>query len=87
MEPSCQQTEFAAAEKRGKLRLLAYGAGAEGSVKMLQDARAYATLLDGEESVEHTPDPQRRVYVYVAQGSVYLKGVTPIAGDGAQDSE
>lgn len=84
VEPSYQQTEFAAAEKRGKLRLVASGDGAEGSVKMWQDARVYATLLDGEESVEHTPDPQRWVYVHVAQGSVYLNGIALKAGDGAK---
>lgn len=84
VEPSYQQTEFATAEKRGKLRLVASGDGAEGSVKMWQDARVYATLLDGEESVEHTPDPQRWVYVHVAQGSVYLNGIALKAGDGAK---
>lgn len=84
VEPSYQQTEFSAAEKRGKLRLVASGDGAEGSVKMWQDARVYATLLDGEESVEHTPDPLRWVYVHVAQGSVYLNGIALKAGDGAK---
>lgn len=84
VEPSYQQTEFAAAEKRGKLRLVASGDGAEGSVKMWQDARVYATLLDGEESVEHIADPQRWVYVHVAQGSVYLNGIAMKAGDGAK---
>lgn len=84
VEPSYQQTEFAAAEKRGKLRLVASGDGTEGSVKMWQDARVYATLLDGEESVEHAPDPQRWVYVHVAQGSVYLNGIALKAGDGAK---
>lgn len=84
VEPSYQQTEFAAVEKRGKLRLVASGDGAEGSVKMWQDARVYATLLDGEESVEHTPDPQRWVYVHVAQGSVHLNGIALKAGDGAK---
>lgn len=84
VEPSYQQTEFAAAEKRGKLRLVASGDGAEGSVKMWQDARVYATLLDGEESVEHIADPQSWVYVHVAQGSVYLNGIALKAGDGAK---
>lgn len=64
--------------------MVASGDGAESSVKIWQDARVYATLLYGEESVEHIADPQRWVYVHVAQGSVYLNEIALKAGDGAK---
>ena len=84
VKPGYQQTEFAAEEKRGKLRLIASGDGAEGSVKMWQDAKVYAALIDGDESVSHATDPARHVYVHVARGSVHLNGQPLQAGDGAR---
>ena len=47
--PSYEQKHFAAAEKRGRLRLIASPDGAEGSVTIHQDARVYAGLFDGAE--------------------------------------
>ncbi|MFO1379841.1 MAG: pirin family protein [Chitinivorax sp.] len=84
VKPGYQQTEFAAEEKRGKLRLIASGDGAEGSVKMWQDASVYAALIDGGECVTHVTDPQRYVYIHVARGNVSLNGLALQAGDGAK---
>jgi len=84
VKPSYEQTRFAAADKRGRLRLIAAPDGAEGSVTIHQDARVYAALLDGGDSVTHSPAPGRRVYVHAARGRVRVNGLALAAGDAAR---
>ncbi len=79
--PSYEQKHFAAAEKRGRLRLIASPDGAEGSVTIHQDAHVYAGLLDGEESVEFVLKEGRRAYLHVARGVVSVNGVLLGGGD------
>src|SRR5574340_472004 len=45
LEPSYEQKSFPEAEKRGKLRLIASRDGAEGSVRINQDAKLYVSRL------------------------------------------
>ncbi|HEX9506769.1 MAG TPA: pirin family protein, partial [Myxococcales bacterium] len=45
LAPGYEQKAFSAAEKRGKLRLVASRDGREGSVTIHQDAELYATLV------------------------------------------
>src|SRR5262245_33557351 len=49
VQPGYEQKHFDASEKRGKLRLIVSGDGAEGSVTIHQDARIHAGLFDGAE--------------------------------------
>ena len=79
-----QQKFFDPAEKRGQLRSLVSEDGRDGSLKMWQDARLYATLLDGSEHVEYEIAPGRRGYVHVARGDVTLNGQRLGAGDGVK---
>jgi hypothetical protein len=72
--PSYEQTHFEATEKRGRLRLIASTDGAEGSVRIHQDARVYAGLFDGGEAAELPLAAGRRAYVHVARGSVKVNG-------------
>ena len=81
IEPSYEQKRFTAAEKRGRLRLIASPDGAQGSVTIHQDARLYAGLFDGDERAEQALQPARRAYVHVARGSVTVNGVALAAGD------
>jgi len=53
-------------------------------VTIHQDARVYATLLDGAESVAHALAAGRRAYVHVARGSVAVNGTPLAAGDAAK---
>jgi redox-sensitive bicupin YhaK (pirin superfamily) len=85
--PEYEQKHIAAAEKRGRLRLIASPDGAEGSLKIHQDARIYATLLDGAEQAEHRPGPGRRAYVHVARGKVRVNEIELGPGDAAQASD
>jgi hypothetical protein len=84
--PEYEQKHIAAEEKRGRLRLIASPDGAEDSLKIHQDARIYAALLDGAEQVEHRPAPGRRAYVHVARGKVRVNEIALGAGDAVQAS-
>jgi quercetin 2,3-dioxygenase len=79
--PSYEQKHFDAASKRGRLRLVASPDGGEGSVRIHQDARLYAVLLDGKERVSHALDDGRRAYVHVARGKLTANGQPLEAGD------
>jgi redox-sensitive bicupin YhaK (pirin superfamily) len=82
--PSYEEKHFDDASKRGKLRLVASPDGAEGSVRINQDAKLYATLVDGAESVTLEPVKGRLVYAHVARGSVSVNGTPLEAGDAVQ---
>lgn len=81
--PGYEQTRFPEAERRGALRLVASPDGAQGSVRIHQDARLYAALLDGAERVEHSLAPGRAVWVHLARGRVRVNGELLEAGDAA----
>lgn len=87
IEPGYEEKRFEAAEKRGRLRLVASPDGADGSVTIHQDARMYAGLLDGDEAATLAVAPGRRVYVHVARGSVQVNGELLSAGDAAKITE
>jgi redox-sensitive bicupin YhaK (pirin superfamily) len=84
--PGYEEKHFAANEKRGRLRLVASPDGAQGSVRIHQDARMYAALLNSNETAEHVLDPGRRAYVHVARGEVSVNGQRLEGGDGARIS-
>ena len=81
MPPSYEQKNFAAAEKRGRLRLVASPDGRDGSVKVHQDARVHAGLFDGAERASLALAPGRKAYVHVARGKVSVNGEALAAGD------
>jgi redox-sensitive bicupin YhaK (pirin superfamily) len=81
LAPSYEQKHFPAVEKRGRLRLVASPDGAEGSVRVHQDARLYAGLFDGAERATHTLAAGRRAYLHVARGDVQVNGQALGAGD------
>jgi redox-sensitive bicupin YhaK (pirin superfamily) len=79
--PEYEEKRFEAADKRGRLRLIASPDAADGSVLIHQDARVYAGLLDGEERVALDVAPGRLIYVHVARGSISANGESLQAGD------
>jgi hypothetical protein len=85
--PSYEQKHFDAASKRGRLRLIASPDGADGSVKLHQDARVYAALLEGAERATHALAPGRRAYVHVARGALEVNGERLEAGDALKARE
>ncbi len=79
--PGYEQKYFAAAQKRGRLRLIASPDGADGSVGLQQDARLYAGLFDGAEQLRQAWDPRRRLYAHLARGTATINGHALDAGD------
>jgi redox-sensitive bicupin YhaK (pirin superfamily) len=84
VQPSYEQKPFSTQEKKGRLRLVASPDGAEGSVRIHQDAWVYATVLDGDDEVVHTLPAGHKAYVHVARGAAHLNGQRLSAGDGAR---
>lgn len=70
-------------EKKNRLRLLVSPDGAEGSLRINQDARLYASLLDIGQAVTHDLAPGRGAWVQVVSGDVAVNGKPLNAGDGA----
>jgi redox-sensitive bicupin YhaK (pirin superfamily) len=79
--PEYEEKRFGPEEKRGRLRLIASPDGADGSVRIHQDARVYAGLFDGEERAALEVTPGRRLYVHVARGRIDAAGHVLEAGD------
>jgi redox-sensitive bicupin YhaK (pirin superfamily) len=80
--PSYEQKFFSPDEKRGRLRLIVSGDGADGSVRMQQDARLYAGLFDADERAVLELNVRRQAYVHVARGHIAVNGKALAPGDG-----
>ena len=65
LPPNYQTRSFTDAEKEGKLRLIVSPDGAQESCKINTDMRVYATLLKEGETVTHSVEAGRQVYVHV----------------------
>jgi hypothetical protein len=86
-DPGYEQKSFPESEKRGRLRLIASNDGADGSVKIHQDAKLFVTLLAPGEEVRHTLGAKRHAWLQVAKGEVELNGQKLQQGDGAAVSD
>jgi redox-sensitive bicupin YhaK (pirin superfamily) len=81
--PGYEQKAFPAAEKTGKLRLVASRDGREGSVTVHQDVNLYASLLKPGDKVSYDLKPGRNAWIQVARGQVKVNGALLKEGDGA----
>ena len=81
IDPGYEQVRVPDEAKRGRLALVAGPSGSGAAVTIHQDARVYAALVDGGETVEHPIDAGRRAYVHVARGRAIVNGQALEAGD------
>jgi redox-sensitive bicupin YhaK (pirin superfamily) len=81
--PGYEQKNFAAEDKRSKLKLVASNSGRNGSLRLNQDVDFYASLLSPAEKLNHEFAPGRIGWVQVASGTITLNGEVLNAGDGA----
>jgi redox-sensitive bicupin YhaK (pirin superfamily) len=79
--PSYEQKTIPAANKDGKLCLVASPAGEAGSVSISADAKMYAGLFDGEQSANLKLDPSRKAYVHLIRGSLQVNDQQLNGGD------
>ncbi|HEX4461156.1 MAG TPA: pirin family protein [Polyangia bacterium] len=77
-----EQKFFSDDDKRGKLRLVGSPDGADGSVRIQQDARLYATVLADGASVRHAFAAGRKGWLHVVKGAAEVNGQRLAAGDG-----
>lgn len=77
-----EQKHFSDDDKRGRLRLVVSPDGAEGSVRVQQDARMFAALLEGGQTVTHAFGKGRKGWLHVASGTAEVDGRALKAGDG-----
>jgi len=87
LPPGYEQRAYPAAERQGRLRLVAARDGRAGSVTVHQDASLYAALLARDQQVEHRFADGRYGWIQVARGAVEANGVRLSAGDGAAIGE
>jgi redox-sensitive bicupin YhaK (pirin superfamily) len=83
LQPEYEEKKFSDDEKRNKLRLIVSPDGDEGAVRIHQDAKVYASLLDKSQSVVHTLANGRSAWLQVAAGAVAVNDVELKQGDGA----
>lgn len=79
--PEYEEQRVPESEKRGRLRQVVSPDGADGSMRIHQDARLYVGLFDGGEQAELSLAPGRRAWVHIARGQATVNGVELSAGD------
>ena len=83
IDPGYEQKHFSAADKRGRLRLVASPEGSDGSVTIHADASLYAGLLDGDDTVRLPVKKERKAYVHLVRGQLHVNGLALQTGDAA----
>lgn len=81
LTPGYQQKNFSTENKRGRWCLLASPDQSEGSLRIHQNARISAALLDGTEKLNYPIDALRKIYLHVARGTLNVNGQTLGGGD------
>jgi redox-sensitive bicupin YhaK (pirin superfamily) len=87
IDPSYEQKTFSAAEKQGRLRLVASPDARDGSVTLHADVRMLVGAFAPGEKLEVPLEPQRHAWVQVTRGRVRVNDEELGAGDGAALSE
>jgi redox-sensitive bicupin YhaK (pirin superfamily) len=82
-----EQTDFPAADRAGKLQLVAASDGRNGAVRIAADAELYVTDLSTGQQVEHAVSAGRHAWIQVATGSIEVDGQRLAEGDGLAVSE
>lgn len=83
LPPSYEQKAFPAAERSGRLRLVAAPDGRDGAVTLHQDARLFVADLAAGQSAAHQLGRGRGAWLQVARGIIALNGTEMREGDGA----
>ena len=83
LQPSYEQKEIPAAERRGKFRLIASRAGRDGSITIQQDAEMYVATLSAGEEISYGLKTGRHAWLQVLQGAGVVNETALEAGDGA----
>jgi len=83
LTPGYSQKSFPAEGRRNQLQRIASGSGAEGAIRIHQDAEVFALDLAPGHGVTHQTAPTRGTWIQLASGTVTVNGHALEAGDGA----
>lgn len=81
-EPNREQRRFSAAERRGKLCLIASQDGREGALRIHRDALVYSTIVSRGRRVVHALQPGRYASLHVVAGELKLGDIVVTTGEG-----
>jgi quercetin 2,3-dioxygenase len=87
LTPSYEQTYFKEEERTNALRLIATKDQQDGALKINQDVKLYASLLEPGKSVSFDVAKGRYGWIQVANGSLTVNGKELKKGDGAAITE
>jgi redox-sensitive bicupin YhaK (pirin superfamily) len=82
--PSYEEKRFSDADKQGRLRLVASPDGADGSVRIHQDARMYVSRLAPGEALVAELAAGRLGYLHLVRGALTVNGQRLDGGDAAK---
>jgi hypothetical protein len=82
--PSYEEKRFSDADKQGRLRLVASPDGADGSVRIHQDARMYVSRLAPGQSLSAELAAGRLGYLHLVRGALTVNGQRLDGGDAAK---
>ncbi len=80
--PRYAQERFDEQTRRGRLRLVASGSGADGSIAIRQDVNLYASILEAGGQVPLELPAGRHLWVQALRGGLAVSGQALGAGDG-----
>jgi quercetin 2,3-dioxygenase len=83
LPPSYEEKVFSAADKQGRLRLVASQDARDGSARIHQDASVYASLLEPGQTVRHPLARGRGAWIHLVSGAATVNGKLLTTGDGA----
>ena len=83
LPPSYEEKVFGAADKQGRLRLVASQDARDGSARIHQDASVYASLLEPGQTVRHPLAAGRGAWIHLVSGAATVNGKLLTTGDGA----
>jgi len=82
--PGYEEKRFSDADKEGRLRLIASADGADGSVRIHQDARLYVSRLAAGQTVNAALADGRLGYLHLIHGALTVNGHRLDGGDAAK---
>jgi redox-sensitive bicupin YhaK (pirin superfamily) len=83
LESTPEQKRFSAAERRGRLCLVASPDASAGSLRLDQDVLVYSALLAPGQHMLYQIPRGRNAWLHLLEGAASLTGVSLAAGDGA----
>lgn len=83
IDPGYEQKAFSAAERSGRLLLVASGDARDGSIRIHRDVDLYSAVLTEGAETRLDLRPGRKVWVQLARGTAKVNGEQLYPGDGA----